>query len=319
MDIDILLALQNFRNSVSLAFNGVVEALRTLGEPVALMAVACVLLWGVDKKSGYYIMLNCAWGLIINQFIKITACVYRPWVRDARLIPAGAALDTATGYSFPSAHTTIAVAMWGGMGVNLGKRRRWLLFVGVGVSLIIAFSRMYVGVHTPQDVLVSAVIGIALLWATQRVMEWIERNPGKDGMVAATGMALAAILAVYAAVKSYPMDYAASGELLVDPEEMKNDVFVTVGITAGFFAGWLIERRFIKYSVSGTLITRIIRVAIGFAILMALLKTLGPSLAFLGMEMANIVTYAALILFATVLYPIVFTKAERIIKSRRKT
>ena len=49
--------------------------------------------------------------------------------------------------------------------------------------LLVAFSRIYLGVHTPQDVLVGAVVGTLVMWLTMKLMQWIKIHPEKDLLV----------------------------------------------------------------------------------------------------------------------------------------
>ena len=37
-----------------------------------------------------------------NGFLKVTACAYRTWIRDAAIIPHGNAMKEATGYDYIS-------------------------------------------------------------------------------------------------------------------------------------------------------------------------------------------------------------------------
>ena len=68
-------------------------------------------------------------------------------------------------------------------------------------------------------------------------------------LVAIVGIAIAIAVAVYSAFKPYPMDYDANGKLLVDGLKMANDTFKAVGWMAAFMVGWILERRFVKFSV----------------------------------------------------------------------
>jgi membrane-associated phospholipid phosphatase len=77
--------------------------------------------------------------------------------------------------SFPSAHTGVVAGFCAPMGwVALRSRRRWCLFVGVGLSLsstlLMAWSRVWVGAHYLSDVLAAALLGwgIALAWVQCR-------------------------------------------------------------------------------------------------------------------------------------------------------
>lgn len=114
-------------------------------------------------------------GTILNQFLKILCCVPRPWVKDPGFTIVESARAEATGYSFPSGHTQNAVATYGG--IARYTRRRWLRGVCIALTLVICFSRMYLGVHTPLDVGVSFVIAAALVLLVYPLMEEADRRP----------------------------------------------------------------------------------------------------------------------------------------------
>ena len=80
--------------------------------------------WFRDKRKGLYPLASYYFCMFLTPVIKLTACVYRPWVRDARILPAGDSIRTATGYSFPSGHTATAAPLAGGMAVNLWDSKK---------------------------------------------------------------------------------------------------------------------------------------------------------------------------------------------------
>ena len=146
-----------------------------------------------------------------------------------------------------------------------------------------AFSRIYLGVHMPQDILVGACVGIPVMWLTLKLMNWLAAHPEKDLTVMWIGIALAAAVAVYAALKSYPADFDAQGKLLVDGAKMANDTFKGVGWCSAFFIGWVLERRFVGFSTDIPMKLRITRLAEGLLgyyivslILLPLIKNLIP-------------------------------------------
>ena len=177
----------------------------------------------------------------------MTACVYRPWIRDARIVPYGDSMTTATGYSFPSGHSMNAASLYGGGAIRRELPRVLRAALGILLALI-AFSRIYLGVHTPQDILVGVAAGLLVMWLTARLVHWIDAHPKKDLLVMLVGIAIAALVAVFAALKSYPEDYDAAGKLLVDGRKMANDTYKGVGWCIGFLTGWVLERRRIGFS-----------------------------------------------------------------------
>jgi undecaprenyl-diphosphatase len=131
------------------------------------------------------------------------------------------------------------------------------------IVLLVAFSRIYLGVHTPQDVLVGAVVGPLVMVLTVKLMQWLQRHPEKDLLVVCIGVGLAVLVAIYAAVKPYPLDRDAAGKVLVDGAKMANDTFKGVGWCVAFLTGWILERRFVQFSTDIPMMKRVTRLALG--------------------------------------------------------
>ena len=98
MDIEYLLLLQRFRNAINDALTPFMEMI-SLFAVTYLIIVPAVVYWCIDKKSGLYTLSSFTVCIAFNAVLKLTACVYRPWIRDSRVLPAGDAITTATGYS----------------------------------------------------------------------------------------------------------------------------------------------------------------------------------------------------------------------------
>lgn len=221
-----------------------------------------VVYWCVSKDFGAYLLMGWSGNRLVNGTFKVTACAYRPWIRDVRVIPYGNSMETATGYSFPSGHTMNAASVFGG--VTVRKDMPAVLRAALGAVLVlVALSRMFLGVHTPQDVLVGAAAGTLVMWLTIKLMNWVKAHPRKDILVLCVGIALAIAVALYAGLKPYPEDFDAEGRLLVDGAKMANDTFKGVGWSTAFLVGWFLERRFVRFSTDVSAMTRIIRFVIG--------------------------------------------------------
>ena len=121
MDIDYLLMLQRFRERI----NGILTPFMEL---VSLFAISFLILipafiyWCTDKRIGLYALSTYALSSVLTVVIKLTACVYRPWIRDSRIIPAGDSVRSATGYSFPSGHTANAASIYGGVSSEVTEK-----------------------------------------------------------------------------------------------------------------------------------------------------------------------------------------------------
>ena len=262
MDIDILLALQEFRGGAGGALSAFLSKMTTLGELNTVLVVMALVYWCVSKEFGTYLLLGWHGNRLLNGAMKVTACAYRPWIRDARIVPYGNSISTATGYSFPSGHSMNAASVYGGGAVRRDLPRALRISLGIAVALI-AFSRIFLGVHTPQDILVGTAAGLAVMVLARRLQNWVGAHPDKDWVVACAGIALAALIAVYAALKPYPADYDSDGKLLVDGAKMARDTFKGVGWCSAFMAGWILERRFVRFSTGVSVPRRAARAAAG--------------------------------------------------------
>ena len=141
------------------------------------------------------------------------------------------------------------------------KHKGLCILLGVMIVLTM-FSRLYVGVHTPQDVLAGLLVGAvgtALVLLTER---FVQRHPGLDWVVVAAVTVMCAILLPYIYFKAYPMDYV-DGKLLVDPTKMTVGGFKDPGRLFGVVLGWFVERRRIRFDTDGTPRQKTMRCLVG--------------------------------------------------------
>ena len=264
MDIDYLLAFQGVREALGPVTEEFVVLLST-GLLAVAFAAALLIYWLVDKRQGIYLLFSYSAGSLVNQTIKNSACVYRPWIRDARITPSASAMASASDYSFPSGHTQTAVSIFGGIAWLRRHERAAVSVVCVVACVVVALSRNYLGVHTPQDVLVAAVVGIAGLWVADRTLSWVDEKPSRDVAVLVCGLAIGIAFVLYISLKSYPMDYA-SGELLVDPAKMTVSGYRVFGVYGGCLVGWFAERRLVRFDEHASRRERILRIALSAVI-----------------------------------------------------
>ncbi len=277
MDFQYLLLLQQLRELTGGVLDSLLLYITSFGEDLLLFLGAAGIYWSVDKAVGLYILAQYQLGNFANQLLKITFCVNRPWVRDSRIRPVESAKAAATGYSFPSGHTAKAIAVWGGLGHQIYEKSKRISIFLWGLVLLVGFSRNYLGVHTPQDMAVSFVLGIILLYASDKGLKWAEEKPGRNWLAAWTGLGLSAALIIYALVKPYPMEYV-EGILLVEPSSMIRGTLKGAGGMCGFCAGWMLEKKAVCFSAKEFPIEeKIWRFLIGAMGLLVLLKT-GPNI-----------------------------------------
>lgn len=296
--MDILYALEKIRTPF---WNGVMSAVTQLGGEVIFIVAAVVVFWCVSKWEGYYLMTIAFCGTVLNQFLKLICRVPRPWVRDPNFTIVESARAEATGYSFPSGHTQNAIGLFGGMARWGG--RRWVRLGLTALALVTAFSRMYLGVHTPADVGVSLVLAAALVLGLYPLMRRAQEKPRYMGYV------LAAMLVVSGAFVVFVEAYGFSAD--TDAENLASGIgnaWKMLGAVAGMTLAWLLDRRYIHFETQAVWWVQVIKVAVGMALLLAIKSGLkAPLLALLGHEgLAGGVRYFLLVLVAGAVWPLVF-------------
>ena len=296
--MDILYALEKIRTPF---WNGVMSAVTQLGGEVIFIVAAVVVFWCVSKWEGYYLMTIAFCGTVLNQFLKLICRVPRPWVRDPNFTIVESARAEATGYSFPSGHTQNAIGLFGGMARWGG--RRWVRLGLTALALVIAFSRMYLGVHTPADVGVSLVLAAALVLGLYPLMRRAQKKPRYMGYV------LAAMLVVSGAFVVFVEAYGFSAD--TDAENLASGIgnaWKMLGAVAGMTLAWLLDRRYIHFETQAVWWVQVIKVAVGMALLLAIKSGLkAPLLALLGHEgLAGGVRYFLLVLVAGAVWPLAF-------------
>jgi len=303
-DIQYLLFLQEFRNSIDDAWTPFMESVSTFATRYLILGVLFIY-WALDKKRGLYAISAMCLTLAVNQLVKLTACVYRPWIRDPRIVPAGNAITSATGYSFPSGHTATAAPQFLGMAATSERKHRWSQILCILGTMLVAFSRNYLGVHTPQDVFVAICESVLCLIVMDRIFRYLEMHPEKEDLFLIGGILFGFASIAYVTFKPYPMTYV-EGKLLVDPQKMMNDGYGDIAFLIAFCLGRLIERRWIRFEPTGINPAGMILCAVGMVIFVLLNNNIGKPLDnLLGSHWGHFMRRMITILFYTALYPMI--------------
>ena len=140
------------------------------GQELIIIAVICTLYWCVDKRFAYLLGFTYFSAGLCVQALKITFRIPRPWILDPEFRAVESALDGATGYSFPSGHTQGATCLFFPLALRTPRLAAKILYVLAFLG--IGFSRMYLGCHTPKDVLTSLALSLVIasvIWKYQAV------------------------------------------------------------------------------------------------------------------------------------------------------
>ena len=280
-----------------------------LGEETAFLVAAMILYWCVDKRKGYNLMVVGFFGTMANQFLKLVFRVPRPWVLDPEFTILEQAREAAAGYSFPSGHSQSAVGTFGSIAASTGNGPiRWLC---IAVCVLVPLSRMYIGVHTPADVLVGSAMALALVFVLRKPI-----LRGGDGVMPwlIAGMLLAA-LGLLAYVECWPFPETVDAHNL--GSGVKN-AYTMLGSILGLAVVYPLERKYVGFSTRAGWQGQIVKVLGGFALVLLVKEGLRSPLeaVFAGHMAARAVRYFLIVLTAGLLWPMTFSRLSKIGEKR---
>lgn len=270
-----------------------------LGEETAFLAIALIVFWCVDKRRGYFLMAVGFAGTMINQFLKLAFRVPRPWVLDENFTILEQAREAASGYSFPSGHTQMAVGTFGALAATAQRKQTavtcWVL------AFLVAFSRMYIGVHTPYDVGASVLIALALVYGLRPVV----MCGGEQGMRPLIAAMLLVGVGLLAYVELYPFPADMDEHNL---ESGIKNAYTMIGCLAGVAVVYGAEKRYVNFDTKAVWWAQILKVLLGLIVVLGVKEGLRAPLEvlFAGHMMARAVRYFLIVAAAGILWPMTF-------------
>jgi len=237
--IDIIVAIQAASGPM---LDSMFRAITFLGDQYAFLVLVVCLCWCVDKRYGLRTALLLLFSAWVNGGLKEVLQIPRPFLVSSVVQPK----VTALGYAFPSGHAQLAATLWPWLARTL--RNRWMILGAVALVPLIAFSRVYLGVHYPQDVLAGMAVGLVLVylysWLQPRLEAWTATRTLILQLAGAIVLPLAMILPLRT-------DDALAGAL---------------GL-AGLGIGYLLERRWIDFRGNPGFVRSVGRLAVGLTVL----------------------------------------------------
>lgn len=167
-------------------FEHIMRALSILGEEEFLAFVMLAVIFGVERKRGFFLTQVLLWTAIVTSILKNAFALPRPVDVDALVRDITGERDVPTPYTgrgaagflellppdvvayfrsmphisfgFPSGHCSTTVAVSGSAAILW--RRPWILFSAGSLVVLMPLSRMYLGRHFLADVLGGVALGL---------------------------------------------------------------------------------------------------------------------------------------------------------------
>jgi membrane-associated phospholipid phosphatase len=234
---DAVVWVQGFRTP---ALDIFFKAVTFLGEEEFYILALSFIYWLINKPLGIRLAFASLSGVYLNNGLKDLFYTPRPdplrvdWLVEE------------TTYAFPSGHAQNSTVLFGFLATHI---RRWLVWVATVLLILgVALSRVYLGVHYPQDLLGGALIGavylVLFLWLAKPVGAWI----GRQTLAIRLGLAfLVPTLLV-----------------LLHPTEHTSPSMATL---AGFGVANVLEAKWIRFKTSGPWPQRALRFAVGIVLI----------------------------------------------------
>ncbi|HDQ72976.1 MAG TPA: phosphatase PAP2 family protein [Chloroflexi bacterium] len=151
--IELIRLIQVVRGPV---LDGIFKAITFLGDQEFLLILMPLIFWNVKFRTGIRFAVTFLLAVYVNVLLKEIFAHPRPFD-----LTSGINLIEIEGYGLPSGHAQSAVIVWGMIASEV--REKWAWVGAVALMVLIGFSRIYLGVHFPTDVLGGWLIGAFLL------------------------------------------------------------------------------------------------------------------------------------------------------------
>jgi membrane-associated phospholipid phosphatase len=187
--------VRQIQNHATPGLTIIMQAITNIGSAAAYMVLIPFIYWCVDEKKGLRLSVTLLVSAWLNLAMKCLLDQPRPFFEgyDPSL---GMIAEKMGG--FPSAHAQNSLVMWMII-ASWGIPRRLSCAVRFGIAvllcLLIGFSRIYLGVHFPTDILGGWLLGGLILCvyflAGKRIETWFEARSPRAALIAAATLAFA--------------------------------------------------------------------------------------------------------------------------------
>jgi membrane-associated phospholipid phosphatase len=268
LGIRLIQALQ----TLSPALDGVMHLFSFLGSPDFYLLALSFVYWCVSPSLGIRLFLIVFSTDYFSSVSKHLFHLPRPyWIGGVQGLAAEAS------YGIPSSHASVSTAFWGYVAAR--QRKAWLWVLAIALILLISFSRLYLGVHFPHDVVFGWLIGLAILYLfnglEEPVAPHVHRRSAGRQIAIWLGVSLAMLLlgfAVLALISPFPdpAEWSTFAEASRSPGVYMN----AAGGILGGMSGYVLMKRHARFDAGGSGLQKAARYVLGVLTLLLVFKGL---------------------------------------------
>ena len=285
-----------------------------LGKIEFYLVIIPLFYWVVDSRLGIRVLFVLISTDFLGSSLKQLLHQPRPyWVGDVKV------LATETSYGIPSTHSSNSLSVWG---IIAARYKRGWLWAGAGVLVfLISLSRLYLGVHFPQDVLGGWLIGAFVLFLFIRlepqIVSWLKGFSALSQVGIGLGASILMILlglffGALIASSPDPVEWARFATQARSPEHY----FTLAGSFFGAVAGYVLMLKRARFQTGGMPVQQIARYLLGVAGVLAIYLGLDVLFGLLAADETAAGYFLRYIRYATVTFWMAFGAPWTFLKLR---
>lgn len=301
------LPIMLFFQNIETAFLDICSEIITFfGEIPIPLLVGIFIYWCWDKRKGFVVVSSLMSAMMSMQIFKAIFQIPRPFMEYPELIQ-GKRQQTATGFSFPSGHSTTAAAFYGSLYHNF--KLKPLRIVCMTLIVLVPISRMYLGVHWPLDIIIGTILGLACAFPLAKLFEKIYENNRTFLRFSLVFFAISLLIALPLAIT---MDASRAGFATLDDFKLTtlyraiHNLMQNSSISFGLFLGMFLDRKSVNFKAAGNAKNRILSFIVGL-VLIAIPALLLLKIPFMKYTF-EFVTFSLVGFWATFLFPLIAVK-----------
>ncbi len=244
--ISFLVWLQSFQTD---GMTSVMRVFSFLGTEYFFMLLLPFLYWTISKRWGAMVAFSLIFSSYVVGFVKWTFNIPRPPSPPVQI------LWTETSPSFISGHAATAMAVWGTLASLVRRFLVWML--AAFLVFFIGFSRLYLGVHYPADVIGGWLAGLIVAWAVLFFVPRLESSVRGWSAIRLLSASLALSLLL----------------ILIHPGWQKEKIWPAPnavqlgGLLFGMLAGLVWDMKTLHFQVQGSWRKRLLRLLLGLVVM----------------------------------------------------
>lgn len=258
-----IIIIQALRDAATTFFDNLFKLITIFGEKEIIIIVVLFVYFFFSKKAGQKMAYGIFSSILLNNSIKGLVARPRPWTHPyADYDPVHP--ETATGYSFPSGHAQGSAAIYSSIAIE--TKKKYINVISAILILLVGFSRIYLGVHYPTDVIAGIILGIGCVIFTAYIHTKFENSFKKQLILYLTTFFLF--------LPFVPVFWEKNSENIL----AYRDFYTIFAFFCGYIAAFAIESVFVNFTDKASITIKIIRTIL--AVLLAIAVLFGLKMIF---------------------------------------